>query len=182
MFREGSNVAISILDNVAVEAAGLAYHELRIAAMSLQKERLWYLCSSNAVHPPSQAEISELLRLCSIKPMSEIIENSDSQRLAMVYNGSIDLQRCCACMSRDPVFQPAWELVNDGNGRSMQHLFYFSSEDLFLLAKESRHGIGLEIDLIERESNPALNQRAAAAAQKLTNFLLHFIWTEMALP
>lgn len=186
MFREGSNVAISILDNIAVEAAGLAYKALRFAAKCLQRERLWNLCSSSAPRQaPSMAEITELLRLCSIKSISETIDNSgDAQRLAMLFKNSslIDLQRVCACMKRDPVFLvlPSWEKVSD-DGRSMQHLFYFCSDDLFLLVKGSRHDTGLEIDLIERESDSFSSQRATTATQKLTNFLLHFMWSEMAL-
>ena len=38
MFREGSNVAIRILDNIAVEAAGLAYKELHFIAERLRKD------------------------------------------------------------------------------------------------------------------------------------------------
>jgi len=127
--------------------------------------------------------VTELLSLCSSKPITGIIEVSgDAQRLAMVYKNPtlLDLQRCCACMKRDPVFQPSWDLVGD-DGRSIKHLFYFCSEDVFLLVKGNRQETGLEIDVIERDGDPFSIQRATAAVQKLTNFLLHYLWSEMGL-
>jgi len=184
MFREGSTLAVSILDSITIEAAGLAYKELRFAAESLEKERLWYLCSSSAPRKaPTFSEITELMSLCTVKPISEIVDSSgDKQRLSMIYRNPslLNLKRCCACMKRDPVFQPTWDLVGD-DGCSMQHLFYFCSDDVFLLLKGNRNDSGLEIDLIERDHDQFSLQRTTAAVQKLSNYLLHFVWSEMAL-
>ena len=41
MFREGSNVAIHVLDNIVVEAAGLAFKELKFVAERLRRDALW---------------------------------------------------------------------------------------------------------------------------------------------
>lgn len=112
MFRHGSNIAISILDNIAVAAAGLAHKELHDAAASLHKEKLWDRFSStiNSSHEaPSPAQVTELLNLCSVKPILNFIDNgADSQRFSIFYDGAvIDPTRCCACMKRDSLFLPS---------------------------------------------------------------------------
>lgn len=184
MFREGSTVAVSIFDSINIDAAGLAYKELRFAAKSLEKERLWYLCSTSAPRKaPSFSEMAEMMSLCTVKPISETIDSSgDAQRLTMIYRNPSLLKpkRCCACMKRDPVFQPSWELVGD-DGCSVQHLFYFCSDDVFFLLKGIGNDSGFDIDIIERDSDEFSHQRTTTAVQKLTNFLLHFVWSEMAL-
>ena len=184
MLGEGSNLSVSVLGTIAIEAAGLAYRELRFASMSLQRERLWYICSTTAPRSaPSLAEISELLRLCYIRPMSEIIDiGGDSQFLTMLHENRntalFDLKHCCDCMKKDPVFQPSWDLVG-ADGLPMRHLFYFCGEDVFVLVKMSSGESKGEIDFIERENDMLSSQRATAAVQKLTNFLLHYLWSEI---
>lgn len=180
IFREGSSLAVSILESISIEAAGLAYKELEFAARSLEKERLWYLCSSAAPRQaPSFAEVSQMMALCSVTPIADLIESiGDAQILSMIYSDCslVDFNRFCASMKREPVFQPSWDLIGDDEC-SVQYLFYFCSDDIFLLLRENRTDAGLRIDLIERDNDQI--QRAASAIQKLTNFVLHFLWSEM---
>jgi hypothetical protein len=187
MFRQGSNIAISILGNIAVEFAGAAYKELRVAAASLQKEKLWALLSSTSNasrEAPSTERVTELLNLCSVKPILNFLDNSsDSQRFFTIYSDTvlIDPIRCCVCMKRDPMFLPAWDLT-EANEPSSQHLFYVRSENLFLFVKGNRNGTGLQIDLVEQEERPAFDKSTTGVIEKLANFLLHFLWSEALMP
>ena len=182
MLREGSSLGVSILNSITIDAAGLAYKELEFAARSLEKERLWYLCSSTVQRQaPSFAEITQMLGLCSVKPISEVLQSSvDAQKLSMIYENStlLDFKSCCSRMKREPVFQPSWDLVGDG-GLSVHYLFFSRSDDLFLLLKGNQKDSGLQIDLIERDNDQFSYQRTTSAVQKLANFLLHVIWSEM---
>ena len=180
MFREGSTLAVSILENIAIEAAGLAYKDLVLAARNLEKERLWYLCSSSAPRQaPSIAEVSQMMALCAVTPIADLIENSaDAQRLSMIYRHCtlVHFKCFCASMKQEPVFQPSWDLIGD-DGHSVQYLFYSCSDDIFFLLRENQMDSGLRIDLIERDNDQI--QRATSAVQKLTNFVLHFLWSDM---
>ena len=180
IFREGSNLAVSILESISIEAAGLAYKELEFAARSLEKERLWYLCSSAAPRQaPSFGDVSQMMALCSVTSIADFIESSgNAKRLSVIYSDCslVDFKRFCASMKQEPVFQPSWDLMGD-NGRSVQYLFYFCSDDIFFLLRENRTDVGLRIDLIERDDVHI--QRTISAVQKLTNFVLHFLWSEM---
>lgn len=187
MFRQGSNIAISILGNIATKAAGLAYKELRFAAVSLQKEKLWALVSST-IHTshdvPSPAHVTELLNLCSVKPISNLLDNSaDSQRFATIYSDAalVDPTSFCACMTRDPAFFHVRDLFQT-NGPSSQHLFYLGRENLFLLVKVNMGGAGMQIYLVEQEERPVSEKGTTIAIQKLANFLLHFLWSEALTP
>lgn len=181
-FRQGSNIAISILGNIAIEAAGLAYKELHDAAASLHKEKLWALLSStisSSNETPSSAHVTELLDLCSVNHISNFLDNSaDTLRFVSIFNNAalIDFTRCCTSMKRDHTFLPSWELA-ETEGLS-SHLFYLASEDLFLLVKGNKNRTGLLIYLVEQEETPAIDNRATGAIQKLANFLLHFLWSE----
>lgn len=188
MFRQGSNTAISVLGNIAAEAAGLAHKELRLAAASLRKEKLWALFSSTgfAWHemPQSAHDITELLNLCSVKPILHFLDSSaESQRFAAIYNDAslIDPTRFCAYMKLDHTFSSVWNLP-ETNGPRRHHLFYLEREDLFLSVKVNMGETGLQIELVESEERPTFNRGATGAIQKVANFMLHFIWYETLNP
>jgi hypothetical protein len=180
MFREGSDVAISIADNIAVEAAGLAFEEFRAASASLYRDALWSRVSLSSpvrksVDVPIGEEIDELLQLTMVTPIEQYVRNkTDFQQLALALDG--ELGTFCDVLAKEPSFSPAWELMND-NAQRARRLFYMSSEDIFLLAKLSASGT-VQFSLVEREHGALVGPGSGAVTQKLTNFLLHYFWSE----
>ena len=181
MFREKSNVAIRILDNIAVEAAGLAYKELRFCSQKLRKERLWTSFSSSPTgskHPtPLRESMDEMLRLSRVLPLSLPQLNGHNltdglPELAMLLGdeSGIDWSICCKCMRRDKrVFSPYWSFDSPPRPPPTQnhhyehqeqpelptttHLFYMREEDLFLL---------LQVSSSPSSSSPSTNTAASA--------------------
>jgi hypothetical protein len=182
MFREGSNTAISIVDNIAVEAAGLAFEELHSAASSLHRDAVWKSVShpaANALAESTKDDIDELLELTSVSPIWQFIKNkTDSERLALVLDDGLGINwgQCFDTMAKDPLFSPAWVLSNDNDQRT-RRLFYVSAEDVLVLSIVSPNGGTPEIYLVEREENSLVGPRSTFVIQKLTNFLLHCLWS-----
>lgn len=179
MFREGSNVATTVLDNIVINAAGLAYHELRKAALSLQCNILWKLVvASNPSEPPSSEQIKDLLRLSSILPILSFIQSKDErQRFVMICQSIalVDIQSFFSAIGQDPSFQPSWT-VPDGGKQVV--ICFMNSEDIFLLFTHNINESNLQIDIVQRNSNLTETNKPAMAVQKLANYILHFIWTE----
>ena len=148
MFREGSNVAIRILDNIAVEAAGLAYKELRFVSEELRKETLWLGFSSPSLAAkqpiPSREAMEEMLSLSCVRPLSQLDGNGLTDSLPELQmllgdESEINWSACCKCMKKDQqLFSPHWSLVeslppHQHHQGAATHLFYMQDEDLFLL-------------------------------------------------
>jgi hypothetical protein len=184
MFREGSNTAISIVDNIAVEAAGLAFEELHSAASSLHRDTVWKTVShfnpaAKNLTESMQEDIDELLKLTSVSPIWHFIKNkTDSERLALVLDDELGINwvQCFDAMAKDPLFSPAWVLSNDNDQRT-RRLFYVGTEDVLVLGILSPSGSTPEIYLVEREENSLVGPRSTFVIQKLTNFLLHCLWS-----
>jgi hypothetical protein len=183
MFREGSNTAISIVDNIAVEAAGLAFEELRSAASSLHRDALWtrvshFGPSAKTFKKPMEEEIDELLDLSPVSPIWQFTKNkTDSQRLALVLDEElIDWEQCFDAMAKDPLFSPAWVLSKDGEQRT-RRLFYIRAEDVLVLGIVPPSGNAPQFFLVERSQNSLVGPKSALVTQKLTNFLLHYLWS-----
>ncbi|CAJ1954420.1 unnamed protein product [Cylindrotheca closterium] len=130
MFREGSNVAIRILDNIVLESSGMAFKALRTAARDLLKDSLWRLLSSpTQLQEPApismQAEIQELLALTHARRLREVQDrllghrkNSNSSKFkSSLMNPSVLLDvnwdSLCDAMHHDPAFAPHWVLDDD---------------------------------------------------------------------
>ena len=164
MFREKSNVAIRILDNIAVEAAGLAYKELRFCSEKLRKEKLWMSFSSSSVvlkqPTPLLESMDEMLRLSHVRPLSvsqssgnNLTDGLPELTMLLGDESGINWPVCCNCMKRDKrVFSPHWSFegpplpppLHDDiqqkqqhDPKTVTHLFYMRDEDLFLLLKIS---------------------------------------------
>lgn len=184
MFREGSNTAISIVDNIAVEVAGLAFEELHSAASSLHRDAVWKTVShfdpaANTLAGSMQEDVDELLELTSVSPIWQFLKNkTDIERLAMVLDDELGINwgQSFDTMAKDPLFSPAWVLSNDNDQRT-RRLFYVSAEDVLVLVIVSPSGSTPEIYLVEREENSLVGPRSAFVIQKLTNFLLHCLWS-----
>lgn len=181
MFREGSNVAITVLGNILVEAAGLAYKELHFAATALHREHLWLTLSqtsrSGSVSGP---DVRNLLKMCFTKPILACIDGSpESQKTASWFKQSApeDILRCCECMKSEPVFEPARTISNE-DGNQIQ-LFYLKREDVFLLVIANDKDRLPQINIVLASDTAESSLRAQAAATTFLNFALHFTWTEM---
>jgi hypothetical protein len=179
MFREGSNFAISVVDNIAVECAGLAYDALCLAATVLERDTLWnQVSSAETVNPPTETNILELLRLCRVKHFSEYLEGpSDLQRFNMILNGDGvgDWAYCCSLLQKEPAFSPSMQ-VGDS-----QMMFYCAAEDAFLLLKADSSGCTASIDIVEREDCASkADNKAVFTIQKLLNCFLFSLWRDLA--
>lgn len=131
MFREGSNVAIRILDNIVFEASGMAFKSLQAAARDLLKDSLWRLLSSppNLKEPAPQSmqeDIRELLTLTHTRRLREVQEklggrnsnsnsSSNTKTNLMTPSAFLDVNwdAFCHAMQHDSAFAPHWILEND---------------------------------------------------------------------
>eukprot|EP00980_Cylindrotheca_fusiformis_P022309 scaffold9191_cov114-Cylindrotheca_fusiformis.AAC.4 len=184
MFREGSNVAIRILDNIMLEASKIAFVELRLAARMLLKDSLWQRFSSNAtlVEAPekSRDSIREMLALTNVRPLQHLLgRNSKGKGLdistLLESETGIDWASCCHVMERDPSFAPNWSLSGD---EIATKLFFMEPEDVFLLIGIDGKGTLVRAGLVEKDKSITLERRQIAI-QKFSNFLLHFIWQNL---
>jgi hypothetical protein len=194
MFRDGSNVAIRILDNIAVEAAYLAYKELRFASEKLRKDTLWNSFSSSVfaarqLHPPEEG-LREMLTLASVQlilqqvpsartntNVSNVARGSGLSELDILFGpeSGIDWFLCCNCMKRDILFSPHWSL-DESQDESEMYLFYLREEDLFLLIRlEVQSGTLLGASLVEKDEL-VTTERRQMAIQRISNYLLHYMW------
>ena len=156
MFREGSNVAIHILDNIAIEGSRLALKELHFVAECLLKDTLWKSFSSSsrfltsALKPtsskmPQQQSLKELLRLVPTQPFlqlpmsgsSKIDRIPDEVSFLFGKESGIDWLSCCSSMKQNKFFSPHTSTENKG---SINNLFYVRRYDIFLMIVVKRDG------------------------------------------
>lgn len=180
-FRDGSNIAIAIMNAIAIEAAGLAYEQLRGAAVQLHLDNLWKRASDTRTSSsfPSRAEINELLSLSTVKPLAEVVAGAEVQLLSMLFDESTgtDWRACCTLLGADPAFSPSWNLSEASN--ELSAIFYMKKEDVFLLLSTEPSGRGLQAAIVERNESPDLEERRISVAQMLLNYMGHFLWREL---
>jgi hypothetical protein len=125
-----------------------------------------------------EEEIDELLDLSPVSPIWQFTKNkTDSQRLALVLDEElIDWEQCFDAMAKDPLFSPAWVLSKDGEQRT-RRLFYIRAEDVLVLGIVPPSGNAPQFFLVERSQNSLVGPKSALVTQKLTNFLLHYLWS-----
>jgi hypothetical protein len=183
MFRQGSNVGITVANGIATEGAGLVYTELRAAAISLNHDALWKTLSSRRGPPgePSQKDVLELLDLSCVKHITRYLGDcSDSQKLRTLLELRIDWRSCCELMKDDPGFLPSCTVVTGDAQCRYMRLFFLDSEDMFLLISVDDN-LAVQINIVNRGGNLAsssLNsdRRKDMAIQKVLNYFLHFVW------
>lgn len=179
MFRDGSNLAIALVDQIATNAAGFAYEELSAAATDLRRSFLWNKISSTHHKEPSKAEFNELMQLCTVKPITHnaLKDQIGAHRFAMMLDEElVSWKRCCELMANDDAFSPSWPLPSDSVHNEC-NLFYLSSEDAFLLVRIRKDSGKVEVDLVDRDE---MEERSRRVVQKFINFVLYFIWSDMA--
>lgn len=179
MFRDGSIYAITILDNIAIEAAGLAFYQLKAAALQINLDSLWTRASATSLtrgptmDKPKTSEINELLRLSVVTNITDFVTAASLSTLA-IEKLRIDWRSCCTLMGQDPSFSPSWDLSEEGD---FAMLFYVQSKDSFLLVRVE--GGALEAFIVERQEDATSSANGLLLAQFFANFVLHFIWSDI---
>lgn len=188
MFREDSNVAIHILDNIAIDAAGLALKELHYAAECLFMERLWKsLSSRRARTSPStrqtiREDLQELMRLACIHPLYQLHSNGaipitipHEIQFLLGPDSGIEWNICCTAMKRNKSFSPNWSIDDES---TTKNLFYIEKYDVFLmLVLDENHSLLRSAEIIEK--GKADNGKHHVVFDILVNFTLHFVWNTL---
>ena len=188
MFREGSNVAIHILDNIAIEGSRLALKELHFVAECLLKDSLWKSFSSRRSpnttsqstlnKMPQQHNLYELLQLVPSHPflqlpMSGSFRNdrihSDASFLFGKESG-MNWLSCCSSMKQNKFFSPHSSTEEKG---FINNLFYMERYDVFLMIVVKRDSSLLRIDVIEKKRVP---DKYHLIFDSVVSFILHFVW------
>ena len=188
MFREGSNIAIHILDNIAIEGSRLALNELHFVAECLLKDSLWKSFSSSRSPSstlqstsnkiPRHHNLHELLRLVPAHPFLQLPMNSSSNidRIPTEVNflfgkeSGIDWQSCCSSMKQSKFFSPHSSTEYNG---LINNLFYIQRYDIFLMIVVKRDSSLLRIDVIEKKRIP---DKYHLIFDCVVSFVLHYIW------
>ena len=185
MFRSGSNVAIHILDNIAIEGSRLALKELHFVAECLLKDSLWksfssskYSASTSTSLLSQQNTLHELLRLVPVHPFLQLPVNGSSKidRIpAEVYflfgnESGIDWHSCCASMKEENFFSP--HSSTESNDLT-NNLFYMNKYDVFLMIVVKRDSSLQRIDVIEKKRIP---DKYHLIFDSVVHFVLQYVW------
>ena len=179
MFRSGSNIAITIAKNLAIDAAGVALKELLAAATSLRLRSLWGLTlheSPRPHHEHSSSIMSELLGLCIVEPFQKSLNTTGRRRYEELLGDNLDIQwtEMCDSMELEETFSPSWTVANG------KRLFYMRSFDIFLVFTQADDQHPLQTSFVLKTLDSTSEKRKAAAARQLMNYFLHFLWYSMA--
>ena len=175
MFRDGSNVAVSLFRSIAIEAAGILYAELRSAAFNLRRDKVW-----KSLLTPSSGmtdRVLELLQICKVTPLHE--KFSDFHRFVSLQNNTrlFDPMTLFDYLSKDPAFLLTWQTVGS-DGITHQHLYYVHTNDVYIMLSTTSKGLQCHFDLIERVTNDDTDQRLHRTVGMIINSLLYFLWSE----
>ncbi|KAG7353587.1 hypothetical protein IV203_002942 [Nitzschia inconspicua] len=195
MFREGSNVAIHILDNIAVEGAGLSLKELHYAAKCLLRDSLWNeiismaqmpkkgfsLQSSPRVQPSIKGKFYEMLSLVHVQSLLDLPSANVSAKAASIIpvdvyflfsdESGIDWLAICSGMKKSPAFSSCLNFTGE-KGTSIE-LFYLSSQDVFIKLELGSCGQLLRADLVTKTPDYA---KSHAVFEIVVNYTLHYLW------
>lgn len=184
MFREGSNVAVHILDNIAIEAGGLALKELHYAAESLLKDSLWKSFSSRRANTESSSSLSliddlqEMLRLTHVYPLLQLRSNGGNagtlpEEVQFLFgtDSGIEWKTCCTVLKRIQSLSPSRSIDNVG----MTHnLFYIQKYDVFLMLVVDQHtSLLLRAEVIEKDKTVG---KHLLVFDMVVNLILHYVW------
>ena len=178
-FQPESYLAITVADQLAIKAAGLAYNALLAASTSLRLRSLWGLASHEAPRPHhenSKSIIEELLRLCTTEPFFPNLSNSakDNYKELVEDTSYVQWSEVCDCMALEEAFSPSWTMVDD------RRLFYMRAYDMFLLIALKQDNSSPCISFVLKSPQCSGDKGTVGAAQHLMNFLLHFLWHTVA--
>ena len=179
MFREGSNIAIHILDHIVLEAAGLVYKELASVAEKLHKETIWKSLSTRTTRlRKSQEYIEEMLHLCSVRSILQTLGNNTRDGAPQILStllgpdSGIDWKACCRSMKKERSFGPSWSI---NGAKHDTHIFFMELCNTFLCLELGTDGNLQRADIIEKDENTN-NSTRQLTVQVFSNFLLHYLW------
>jgi hypothetical protein len=177
MFRQNSNVSISVFDNIAVEAAGRSYKELLCAVSALHCDHLWHLASNIEAAPSmSRESVDELLSLCSIKDMRDHVPSVDgADQFASIFDPGLqfDWAECVNAMLHDSAFAPARSLGIEGLVR--KYLFYVRSANAFIVVFVDESNT-LKLSFVEKGHESMSLKTATSLVDVIFNFMLWTMW------
>jgi len=177
LFRTGSNSAMTLLNNLAMEAAGLAYEKLRCSAKDLRLNDLWTQFSTyrkRGDDKPTLEDIEELMILVPPRPLLSKLKINDKQKVMTVLGSGIQWFSCCDSMMKEPAFSPTQVFRNAHKG--MLYVYYIRDKDVFLLLRLNLQGDLAALDLLSRDDRATIEEKAPLMIQRLTNYLLHYLW------
>jgi hypothetical protein len=161
MFRERSNIAIHILDNIAIEASGLALKELHFVSECMLKDSLWKSFSSRLSYPnlvksvpnrmPQHQSLDELLRLVPAHPFLQLPINGSAKKdkippeVAFLFGkeSGINWLSCCSSMKQNK---------------------------LLVVKRDSSL---LRADVIEKKRSP---EKYQLIFDSVISFIFHYVW------
>lgn len=177
-FRDGCNVAVSLFSSIAIDAASIAFTELRLAAFNLRRDKLWksLLTASDG----TADRVNELLQVCTVTHLNEIFVDFD--RLVSLRNDSalFDPMRLLDYMTKDPAFSLTWQTTGS-DGISHQHLYYINNDDIYVMISTFLNGEQCRFELIERPTKEDTDQRLIRVTGTIMNSILYFVWNETGL-
>jgi hypothetical protein len=193
MFREGSNVAIHILDNIAYEAGGLALRELHQAARTLLRDKLWESLSHNHLPLPDSKGFGQMLPLVDVdtilpqaplgfsrttKTANLTVSGELQGEIADLFNGNapIEWQPVILAMREEKIFSPnfvAESLEEIGHELTV---FYMPLVDLFLVVGVDAQSSLLQVKIAARRRNL---EKMRLATETFVNFVLRFVWNTL---
>ena len=191
MFRERSNIAIHILDNIAIEASGLALKELHFASECLLKDSLWNSFSSRLSDPnpvksvpnriPQYQSLDDLLRLVPARPFLQLPINGSAKKdkippeVAFLFGkeSGINWLSCCSSMKQNKFFSPNSSTEEKG---FINNLFYIERYDVFLMLVVKRDSSLLRADVIEKKCSP---EKYQSIFDSVISFIFHYVWRNL---
>ena len=177
IFREGSCFAMSIVDRIAVDGAGLLLTELEHAATQLRLERLWKSVSQTApgIQP---SDIQELLELSHVKPLTRYIAmNTDIERFLQITEERQWMQLLLKMKNDTQMFSHSYPIATPDEDVSCR-LLYLKQDDVFLKITIGQSDERLNIELVAR--NDELGGTAGSlVATRICNYILHYLWSEL---
>jgi hypothetical protein len=195
MFREGSNVAIHILDNIAFEGAGLTFKELHYVAKCLARDGLWNdlvpksvlpkkglsLQASPRAQPSAKEKYNEMVSLSHVISLLDLpFANSSGKTTISIptdifflfsEEAGLDWRSLSSSMKKCKTFSPLLPFtVDDG---TVFNLFYLRSFDVFLKLEIGNRGQLLRADVIEKDHD---TMKAQIIFETVINYILHYVW------
>jgi hypothetical protein len=177
--RDDFSFLVTTFDLIAFEIAGAVYRELLFAAKAMRQGKLWVTFRSRGGQPALDtcSDFPDLLKLCHSKSALDLLFNEDKQSFISLAEGCIpnrDIQRSLA---DDGSFSPHCYFRWPSGATT--DMFYVETEDLFLLLNINANQSSFSVLVLDRDPVPTTSTRALAALQKLTNFMLHHLWTAL---
>ena len=188
-FREGSSIAIHVLDNIAIEGSRLALKELHYVAECLLKDTLWKSFSSKmpitqkatSNKLPQQHNLSELLKLVPAQPLLQLPFNSSLStdripaELSFLFGkeSGIDWLTCCSLMKQNNFFSPHSSIEVNG---LINNIFYIQRYDVLLIIVVKQDSSLVRIDVIEKKRLP---DKHHLIFDSVVTFVLHYVWRNL---